>query len=84
MSAQGRTTTTVVAGGTQNISLDDPWLDLKMGAALALVSVATLRREAKSGRLRVTKVGGRRHLRVRKSWIDAWLLAGTPQVEAER
>jgi excisionase family DNA binding protein len=52
------------------------WITLKQGAERAQVSEATLRREAKAGRLQAVRVGGRRSWRLRPEWIDAWLEAG--------
>jgi excisionase family DNA binding protein len=52
------------------------WMTLSEGAQHARVSEATLRREAKAGRLRAYKVGGRRVWRLRADDIDAWLMCG--------
>ena len=52
------------------------WITLHQGADRAQVSEATLRREAKAGRLRAVWVGGRRSWRLRPEWIDEWLEAG--------
>lgn len=49
------------------------WLTLSEAATYANVSPTTLRREAKSGRLRGCKVGGRRLWRFRFEDIDTWL-----------
>ena len=49
-----------------------PWLTLAQGARHANLSEATLRREARAGRLRGFKVGGRRVWRFRAEDIDAW------------
>ena len=84
MSAQGRTTNAFSLTGTHDLTLDDPWLDLEMGADRALVSPSTLRREMKGGRLRFARVGGRKHIRIRASWIDDWLIASTTPREAGR
>ena len=51
------------------------WMKLREAAGRAQVSEATLRREAKAGRLRATKIGGRRSWRGRPEWVDAWLEA---------
>lgn len=45
------------------------WLTTSLAAARASVSAATLKR----GRLRAARVGGRRCLRFRPEWVDAWL-----------
>lgn len=49
------------------------WLTLEQAAAYVQCSSATLRREAKSGRLRGYKVGGRRCWRFKAEDLDAWL-----------
>lgn len=50
-----------------------PWLTIDDAAARAKCGTKTLRREAAAGRLRAVRVGGRRSLRLRAEWIDAWL-----------
>ncbi len=62
----------------------DPWLTLKQGAAIVQTHEATLRREIQRGRLRAARVGGRRSIRFRRSWLDAWLEASTVTVEVRR
>jgi excisionase family DNA binding protein len=52
---------------------DITWLTLQQAADRAQLSTATLRREARHGRLPATRVGGRRTYRFRPDWIDAWL-----------
>jgi excisionase family DNA binding protein len=52
------------------------WLTMKQAAMRAQVSEATLRREAKAGRLVAVKVGGRRTWRLRPGWVDEWLQQG--------
>jgi excisionase family DNA binding protein len=49
------------------------WLTRRDAAAYARLSEATIGREARRGRLRCAKVGGRRALRFRREWIDEWL-----------
>jgi excisionase family DNA binding protein len=51
-------------------------MTLKQGAERAQVSEATVRREAKAGRLKAVRVGGRRSWRLRPQWVDEWLEAG--------
>jgi excisionase family DNA binding protein len=34
---------------------------------------ATLRREIRRGRLRHARIGGRKSIRIRCSWLDTWL-----------
>jgi excisionase family DNA binding protein len=52
---------------------DLTWITLKQAAERAQVSEATIRREAKAGRIRAAKVGGRRTWRFRPGWVDDWL-----------
>jgi excisionase family DNA binding protein len=60
----------------------DPWLTLDESAAEVKVHPATLRREIKAGRLRHARVGGRTSIRIRRSWVNAWLEASMTPVEA--
>lgn len=62
---------------------DDPWLDMADAAKVAPVAKSTLERWAREGRLRAV-TGERGKLIVRRSWVDAALLAApyTPR-EAE-
>ena len=59
----------------------DVWLTLRQAAAHAAVSEGTIKREVHRGRVRVARVGGRRSLRFRAHWIDAWLEAYSTPVE---
>ena len=63
---------------------DQIWLTLRHAAARAAVSEGTLKREVHRGRIRAARVGGRRSLRFRPSWIDAWLEATSTPVEITR
>lgn len=58
---------------------DTCWITLNEAARIARVSTATLRREIRRGRLRHARVGGRKAIRVRPEWIDAWLEHGEPK-----
>jgi len=49
------------------------WLTLRRAAVRAAVSEATIKREVRRGCIRAARVGGRRCLRFRAEWIDAWL-----------
>jgi excisionase family DNA binding protein len=60
---------------------DNVWLTLRRAAARAAVSEATIRREVSRHRIRFARVGGRRCLRFRAEWIDAWLDSSTTPTE---
>lgn len=60
---------------------DTVWLTLRRAAARAAVSEATIKREVRRGRIRFARVGGRRSLRFRAEWIDAWLDTSTTPIE---
>jgi excisionase family DNA binding protein len=61
--------------------VNDPWLRLAEGAARLQVHEATLRRAIKRGQLRAARVGGRKSIRLRASWLDAWLESSTTPIE---
>jgi excisionase family DNA binding protein len=61
--------------GTSHFAPDSPWLTTSEAAAYARLSPKTLLRAIAAGRLRHARVGGRRSIRLRREWIDAWLLA---------
>ena len=52
------------------------WLTVREAAIRARCAEGTIRREVRGGRLRVVKLAGRKSLRFRAEWIDAWLEAG--------
>jgi excisionase family DNA binding protein len=52
-----------------------PWLTGDEAASRAQCGGNLRYREVLAGRLRAVKVGGRRSLRFRAEWIDAWLEA---------
>lgn len=56
-------------------ALPPTWLTVREAALRARCSEGTIRREVSAERLRVVKVGGRKSLRFRAEWIDAWLEA---------
>jgi excisionase family DNA binding protein len=61
----------------------DPYLTLKQCAERADCHEATLRRLIRAGLLRHARVGlGRKHIRIRASWLDASLEAGGTPAEA--
>jgi excisionase family DNA binding protein len=68
------TATRILAGTGQSTT---PWIDVNEAAAHARCGVKLLYREIRAGRLQAARVGGRRELRLRAEWIDAWLTAQT-------
>lgn len=61
-----------------------PWLLATEAAAYLRVSAKTVYREARAGRLRHARVGGRRELRFRREWLDSFLVATAQPVEVQR
>ncbi len=57
------------------------WLVTAEAAERARVGPKTIFREVRAGRLKAARVGGRRELRFRASWVDAWLEARSTPVE---
>lgn len=55
-----------------------PWITVGEAATWARCGVKLIYREVRAGRLQAVRVGGRRELRLRPEWIDAWLLARDP------
>lgn len=64
----------------RSVSGETVWLTLRRAAARAAVSEGTIKREVRLNRIRCARVGGRRCLRFRAEWIDAWLDASTTPV----
>lgn len=63
----------------------DQWLNLKQAAARAVCNESTLRRLIRAGLLRHARVGvGRKHIRLRASWVDAALEAAATPIEGSR
>ena len=61
---------------SQRVAMTDggsPWLTVNEAAARARCGIKTIYREVKANRLKAAKVGGRRELRLRAEWVDAWL-----------
>jgi excisionase family DNA binding protein len=58
-----------------------PWIGVKEAARRARCGVKLLYREIRAGRLQAARVGGRRELRLRAEWVDAWLRASTTMQE---
>ncbi len=50
-----------------------PWLTVTEAAQRAGVGRKTIYREIKAGRLKASRIGGRRELRMRPEWVDQWL-----------
>jgi excisionase family DNA binding protein len=50
-----------------------PWFTVAEAAQRARCGVKTVYREVQAGRLRAARIGGRRELRLRPEWVDAWL-----------
>lgn len=63
-----------------------PWLTVAEAAQRARCGVKTVYREVPAGRLRAARIGGRRELRLRPDWVDAWLdqTSAVVMVSAER
>ena len=49
------------------------WFTVQEAAEYAAVSVDTIYTACEKGELRHVKVGGRKAIRLRAEWIDAWL-----------
>ena len=58
-----------------------PWLDVQRAAAWALCSSGTILREARAGRLRGYKIGGRRCWRFLAEDVDRWLKQQADPIE---
>lgn len=77
--------TEILANTSTTFSADpDPWLTTRQAGDEIHVHEATIRRECKAGRLRHAKVGGRKSIRIRRSWLAAWLEASSTPVEVRR
>ena len=55
-----------------------PWITVNEAAKRARCGVKLIYREVRAGRLKAVRVGGRRELRLRADWIDAWLNRDSP------
>jgi excisionase family DNA binding protein len=69
---------------TRSSDQGDPWLTVQQAAQIAGVHHCTMRRECRAGRLRYARVGGRKLIRIRVSWVDAWLEHTSTPVEVSR
>ena len=64
-------------------SADSPvWLTVDEAANRARTGARLIYREVNAGRLRAARVGGRREIRVRPEWIDAWLESASNETGA--
>lgn len=61
-----------------------PWLTVGEGAEYANVSRDTIYTACGRGELRSARVSGRRSIRLRPAWIDAWLERHAPGVQDRR
>ena len=50
-----------------------PWLNVSEAAEYASLSRDTIYTACEQGELRSARVSGRRAIRIRPAWIDAWL-----------
>lgn len=50
-----------------------PWITVHEASKRARCGIKLIYREVRAGRLKAVRVGGRRELRLRADWIDAWL-----------
>jgi excisionase family DNA binding protein len=65
------------APGSAAPTLESPWLRVAEAAKRARCARSTIYAEVQMGRLRSTRVGGGRLLRIRAEWVDQWLQSGT-------
>lgn len=65
-------------------ALRTPWRTVDQAAARALVGPRTIYNEISAGRLMAAKIGGRRELRLKDEWVDAWLEAQATPVMVRR
>ena len=52
------------------------WCTARVAGTIAHCGRRTIYRAVEEGRLRAVRLGGRRRLRLRRAWIEEWLLAG--------
>lgn len=62
-------------------STSSDWLTVKQVCTIAQCGTKLLYREIKAGRLRAAIIGGRRDLRIHRSWIDEWLTRCATPIE---
>ncbi|MBY0496318.1 MAG: helix-turn-helix domain-containing protein [Cyanobacteria bacterium] len=61
-----------------------PWLNVSEAAEYASLSRDTIYTACERGELRSARVSGRRAIRIRPAWIDAWLERHAPDVQYRR
>lgn len=61
-----------------------PWLNVSEAAEYAGLSRDTIYTACEQGELRSARVSGRRAIRIRPVWIDAWLERHAPDVQDRR
>ena len=61
-----------------------PWLNVSEAAEYAGVSRDTIYTACERDELRSARVSGRRAIRIRPAWIDAWLERHAPDVQDRR
>ena len=61
-----------------------PWLTVGEGAEYAKVSRDTIYTACERGELRSARISGRRSIRLRPAWTDAWLERHAPDVQVRR
>ena len=61
-----------------------PWLNVSEAAEYAGLSRDTIYTVCEQGELRSARVSGRRAIRIRPAWIDAWLERYAPDVQDRR
>jgi len=52
---------------------ESPWWDAGRSAAYAQVSKKLIYRAIRRGQLKAARVGGRRQVRLRREWLDAFI-----------
>ena len=63
------------------MSTSSDWLTVEQARNIAQCGAKLLYREIKAGRLRAARIGGRRDLRIQRSWIDEWLTRCATPIE---
>jgi excisionase family DNA binding protein len=65
------------------INQSDTWLNLREAAGRAKVHPETLRTAVRRREIRHAKIGGRRSIRLRPSWVDEWIERKSVPVEVQ-